>query len=389
MRKHKKESLKKRKQKTLHVKECENTEEFTFEKEDNDSLITGHPKTDERYFASKKSVSLRYQKKAEVPLKSKKYFVCMLIQSKNKKMEAKIFSTTHPFLLVYQLNTTTQSSTPISTQKLNYEFDENSDYFKVLFGDNGNISEAISNNISLNGSWEIELIIGPFDETSANEFTKLWTSKSRGIDSRRERGLEIFREKMMLDPNLKCYNKHIIPLSPPIDFWLDALNIDMPDECKISNIIKYYSHLKSSMTLATKGKCDIDKYEYEDVDFLLKIKGYVTDQKNEESDLKHGVEHENITGRNTNETTNSDIVVDGKIVQIIVDTSPDEHYRMDVIKFGSVLSHTFCNHDNQEESREIIRKSENRKYKRRIKENGTIIEMKIPCILCTDESLRF
>lgn len=313
----------------------------------------------------------------------------MIIQSKNKKTEAKIFSTTHPFVLVHQLNTSGLASLTINNQKINYVFDEENDNFGVYKNSNPNVLETSSSNRSSNGYWEIELIIGPFEEHSAIEFTKLWTSKSRGIDSRRQRGLEIFRQKLESDINLKCYNKHIIPLSPPIDFWLTAMNINIPEHCTKSQITKYYSRLKTSMSVTNKKPYVIDSYDYSDAGFSLKIKGYYLEPESSKKSDSDVVREKEFNNRDRLSSTETDIVIGEQIVRIFVDTNDYEYQRKDVTKYSSSLSHTFSDKSENDDNNKIVGDSKNRKYKKKVKEKETVIEMKIPCILCTDSSLLF
>ena len=68
--------------------------------------------------------------------------------------------------------------------------------------------------------WDIELIVGPFAEQNAIEYEKKWNYNSRGIESRRIRGLTLFSEAYALDNSLRCYDKRLIPLKPSLEEWL-------------------------------------------------------------------------------------------------------------------------------------------------------------------------
>lgn len=368
------------------------------EKKNDESL-----ETTTKNYQKFRPVSVHYRRERdELTENDKRFFVCMFIQSKNNKTESKIFSTTHPYLLAYKLN---MSGTQIpSTINLNVHGDtyEKNGVFSIgaikgieNIGDSEcegpKLSDVLRNNISHNGSWEIELIIGPFSESDADDFAKSWTSKSRGIDSRRTRGLDIFQERLQTDPNLKCYNKHIVPLSPPIDFWLSALNIDLPEDCKDSQIVKYYSHLKTSIATITKNQFNIDKYRYDDTDFVLKINGTenITNPENNTED-PYGTENcESEHLNKSKEFVTSDVLIDDKIIRIPIQTKLEETYRKDLIKYGSLLSHTLQEISKTDESNKLKPENIHRKYKRKVKIKETVIEMKIPCILCTDPSLKF
>jgi hypothetical protein len=55
------------------------------------------------------------------------------------------------------------------------------------------------------GSWELEMIIGPFyDWESATEFVSAWKLQSRGITSRRERGKQLAAEM-----GLTCWDQEV------------------------------------------------------------------------------------------------------------------------------------------------------------------------------------
>lgn len=69
-------------------------------------------------------------------------------------------------------------------------------------------------------SWEVELIIGKFSLNKAKDFANKWNNISRGINSRRTRGLELFNSEKESNPELTCYDKRIVPIKPPLETWL-------------------------------------------------------------------------------------------------------------------------------------------------------------------------
>lgn len=55
-------------------------------------------------------------------------------------------------------------------------------------------------------SWRMELILGPMVREKSDEIRSLWTSKSRGIESRRSKGLRLHKALREEDQNSRCYD---------------------------------------------------------------------------------------------------------------------------------------------------------------------------------------
>jgi hypothetical protein len=64
------------------------------------------------------------------------------------------------------------------------------------------------------GHWQIEMLIGPLEKDESEHIKKEWMATSRGLTSRRERGLEIVLELRKHDPNraVYCFDKRLVPI---------------------------------------------------------------------------------------------------------------------------------------------------------------------------------
>lgn len=101
--------------------------------------------------------------------------------------------------------------------------------------------------------WEPEMIIGKFTKREAKLYAEKWRGASRGIESRRNRGILLFNDAVLVDKTLKCYDKRIIPIVPDLDTWLKSVNLSeyiLPQTymTKFFNIINTISHLSDSET---------------------------------------------------------------------------------------------------------------------------------------------
>jgi hypothetical protein len=181
----------------------------------------------------------------------KEYFVCMFKQTKEnpKKSEAKIYVTKCPMILLNHLNnnqttrgislieSTNRSSKEEPTQDVspnNNNVSKTKKEFQLSKKKKGTTfttSPSINSNF-VNSKWEIELIVGHFTRKNALIYHEQWSTQSRGLESRRIRGLEIFRESVVKDSQLICYDKCIIPVSPNLEEWLKLVHLEemsLPD----------------------------------------------------------------------------------------------------------------------------------------------------------------
>lgn len=64
------------------------------------------------------------------------------------------------------------------------------------------------------GHWQIEMLIGPLDEDESKVITKNWMSTSRGLTSRRARGLQIVLDLRNKQPDrlVFCFDKRLVPI---------------------------------------------------------------------------------------------------------------------------------------------------------------------------------
>ncbi len=76
-------------------------------------------------------------------------------------------------------------------------------YISLHLHNEGKIKGSKRNKNAL-GNWILEMIIGPFTQEQGIDFTDQWKKKSRGIESRRNRG-----ETLACQFNLKCYDRKI------------------------------------------------------------------------------------------------------------------------------------------------------------------------------------
>jgi hypothetical protein len=194
---------------------------------------------------------------------AKVYFVCMFKQIQgSSKSEAKIAITQHPIKLLEEINahpdlkagvlptlssgTTHQdgatkqfiSRKRFAKKKIVHSHDDASS--DAEGSDNESTSEnshdassktakdkasAHLKDRSNNLFWNIEMIFGQFTRDNALEFAQRWDQQSRGIRSRRKRGLEVFYEKTKSDDQLTCYDKAIIPIVPTLGEWLTKVQL--------------------------------------------------------------------------------------------------------------------------------------------------------------------
>lgn len=77
------------------------------------------------------------------------------------------------------------------------------------------------------GFWQIEMIVGPLDsEQEADQVRQNWLSTSRGLPSRRERGIKIAVELRERRPDrlVFCFDKRLVPI--PLNPYLRRVNLD-------------------------------------------------------------------------------------------------------------------------------------------------------------------
>lgn len=77
------------------------------------------------------------------------------------------------------------------------------------------------------GFWQIEMIIGELDdEKEADQVRQNWLSTSRGLPSRRERGIKIAMELRERRPGRRvfCFDKRLVPI--PLNPYLRRVNLD-------------------------------------------------------------------------------------------------------------------------------------------------------------------
>lgn len=85
-------------------------------------------------------------------------------------------------------------------QKTNTFIEVSCDPFKTVENHN---NSAIKSTQPAAPNWILDMIIGPFDQIQkASLFVKLWRDKSRGINSRRKRGI-----KLACDQKLTCWDR--------------------------------------------------------------------------------------------------------------------------------------------------------------------------------------
>lgn len=222
---------------------------------------------------------------------NKKFYLCMVKQIQgSSKSEAKIYITENPKNLLITINSQehvssnennthgmhTKSVSLISTKSKSKRKSrakkkkiQTSDQNSTDADDDDDEDPAFSTELKSkdvtpnsgrlsadrNGSifWNIELIIGKFDKTAAKQYAKMWDNISRGINSRRERGLEVFQTIREKDPTVVCYDKALLPIDPNFNSWLEMLKIAecaLPDNClcKIDEIL-YRAGITSNLTL--------------------------------------------------------------------------------------------------------------------------------------------
>lgn len=89
-------------------------------------------------------------------------------------------------------------------QKINTHIGLSENPFIALHLHNKGKVKGSKRNKNALGKWILEMIIGPFTEEEGAKFTDQWKKKSRGIESRRNRG-----EFLAKQLNLKCYDRVI------------------------------------------------------------------------------------------------------------------------------------------------------------------------------------
>ncbi len=89
------------------------------------------------------------------------------------------------------------------------------------------------------GLWQVEMIIGPFgNENAASVFRREWMEESRGIESRRQRGIKL-AESYVYAP-IRCYDKRVVPLD--LNCWLDRHNMSCLKLPEVA-LTRFYSRL--------------------------------------------------------------------------------------------------------------------------------------------------
>jgi hypothetical protein len=94
--------------------------------------------------------------------------------------------------------------TTLENQKLNTFIDKSKNPF-ISCESHNNKSSKCKKTKSAAGSWNLKMIIGPFNRLESIEFKKLWKAESRGIKSRLNRGIElaVSHEKICWDADVK------------------------------------------------------------------------------------------------------------------------------------------------------------------------------------------
>jgi len=199
-----------------------------------------------------------------------KYYVCMAKQVNNlHKNEAKIFISETPISAILRMNRkeyscsltelptgekeVTEDTSDSECEKICIRNDtlgcdvySNRYHPKYLIGDNHtnkpstdtltepNVQSWISNVSIFNDHvdnkkssvWEPELIVGKFTMSSAEIFYTAWSTESRGIESKRRRCLDLYFKEVINNQNLKCFDKRVVPINPPIDMWLKIVKLE-------------------------------------------------------------------------------------------------------------------------------------------------------------------
>ena len=155
-------------------------------------------------------IKVSFKKKPHSPAaddNEARHYVFMIKQIEGRsRNEAKILSSETPFKCLEELNGIKQSD-----------------------GSRLPISHEFANNLIMTKTfkWEIELIIGTFPVHLVDGFAKEWRLESRGIFSRRRRGLELFEQYSSIYPDLKltCYDKRVVPLVPKLNVFLEKVGL--------------------------------------------------------------------------------------------------------------------------------------------------------------------
>lgn len=221
----------------------------------------------------------------------------MFIQTKvnPQKSEAKILLSTYPFRLLNILNGGNGNGNQNHTSSFIYSScfnntttTENGD---DDYGEDSNTVHLLDSAHNVASTWDIELIIGQFTKETAFIFSRTWISKSRGIESRRERGLSIFKEYLKIDASIKCYNKRLVPLNPPLNFWFNLINCN--DFCYCGSSSSSSSSSSHGSDLATptilKNYDDLYKLLEKVVQDVQKRETYVYKEANPIRVPKNGV----------------------------------------------------------------------------------------------------
>jgi len=156
------------------------------------------------------------------------YFSFLLKQiERTSKNEAKICCSNNPTLFVSRMNNQHQVGTD-HPQAVLWEGDSESKPEQHALVVLDSSSWGAMSSTEKNSNWEIEMVVGPFlNPKGARDFSVNWRTNSRGILSRRHRGLVIFKAYLESHPGttVNCFDKRLVPVKPDVNKLLIILGL--------------------------------------------------------------------------------------------------------------------------------------------------------------------